>query len=126
MLYHRRMVATEKPASSAVSPGSGEIRILVVDNDKSHAQAMAETLDRVGYDCTVATSGPEGAQRIDQDDFDVVITDLVMNEVAGEAILRRAKETLPDCEVIVVTGTPPCPRPSRRCSRARITFLRNR
>lgn len=87
--------------TTAVAPA---IRVLVVDNDKSHAQAMAETLERVDYDCTVATSGPEGAQFIDQDSFDVVITDLVMNEVDGEEILRRAKECLPDCEVVVVTG----------------------
>ena len=117
------MVATEKPASSAVSTPSGAIRILVIDNDKSHAQAMAETLERVGYDCTVATSGPEGAQRIDQDDFDVVITDLVMNEVDGEAILRRAKETLPDCEVIVVTGHGSVPKAVEAMQQGAFNFL---
>lgn len=90
--------------TTEATPAAVPIRVLVVDNDKSHAQAMAETLERVDYNCTVATSGPEGAQQIDQDSFEVVITDLVMNEVDGEEILRRAKESLPDCEVIVVTG----------------------
>jgi len=80
------------------------IRVLLVDNDKSHAQAMKETLDRVGYECSVATSGPEGAKCIDQATFDVVITDLVMNDVDGMEVLRHAKEALPECEVIVVTG----------------------
>ena len=65
---------------------------------------MGETLERVGYDCDVATSGPEGARLIEQNAYDVVITDLVMNEVDGDAILRLSKEKLPDCEVIVVTG----------------------
>jgi len=80
------------------------MRVLLVDNDKSHAQAMKETLSRVGYQCTVATSGPEGSKCIDQDTFDVVITDLVMNDVDGMEVLRRAKDTLPESEVIVVTG----------------------
>ena len=50
--------------------------MLVVDNDRSHAQAMAETLERVGYDCDVAMSGPEGARLIEQNVYDVIITDL--------------------------------------------------
>jgi two-component system response regulator HydG len=33
------------------------IRVLIVDDDESHAQAVAESLRRVGYDCTVAGSG---------------------------------------------------------------------
>ena len=109
----------ESTGNSANSP----IRVLVVDNDKSHAQAMAETLERVDYDCTVATSGPDGAQFIDQDSFDVVITDLVMNEVDGEEILRRAKEALPDCEVIVVTGHASVPKAVEAMQQGAFNFL---
>jgi two-component system, NtrC family, response regulator HydG len=80
------------------------IRVLIIDNDQSHAQAVAESLERVGYDCTVAASGAAGARRIAQDTFDIVITDLVMNDVDGLQILAHAKEDLPDAEVILVTG----------------------
>ncbi len=58
----------------------------------------------MGYECTVAASGPEGVRRIEHDLFDVVITDLVMNDVDGLAILAKAKECQPDSEVILVTG----------------------
>ncbi|MCA9168214.1 MAG: sigma-54-dependent Fis family transcriptional regulator [Planctomycetales bacterium] len=112
----------EDQAATAVS-SAPPIRVLVVDNDKSHAQAMAETLARVNYDCTVATSGPEGARWIDQDSFDVVITDLVMNEVDGEEILRRAKETLPDCEVIVVTGHASVPKAVEAMQQGAFNFM---
>lgn len=78
--------------------------MLIVDNEADHAQAVAESLERVGYQCTVATSGPDGLERIENDTFDVVITDLKMNEVDGLAILARTKELLPDAEVILVTG----------------------
>ena len=96
------MVTAEAAKRSA--PETPPIRVLIVDNDAPHAQAVAESLERVGYECTVATSGPAGAQRIEQDQYDVVITDLVMNQVDGLAILTRAKEALPDAEVILVTG----------------------
>ncbi len=101
MRYHRRMsVETPKRGAAEGSP----IRVLIVDNDAPHAEAVAESLERVGYECTVATSGPRGLEKIEQGQFDIVITDLIMNEVDGLAILARTKETLPDAEVILVTG----------------------
>lgn len=83
---------------------SAPIRVLIVDNEAPHAQAVAESLERVGYACTVATSGPQGLKAIDQSAFDLVITDLVMNEVDGLAVLAHTKEKLPDAEVILITG----------------------
>jgi len=102
---------------------ASKIRVLVVDNDKSHAQAMGETLERVGYDCDVATSGPEGAQLVEQNAYNVVITDLVMNEVDGDAILRISKENLPDCEVIVVTGHASVPKAVAAMQNGAFNFL---
>jgi two-component system response regulator HydG len=96
------MVSAEAIKRGAVE--SAPIRVLIVDNEAAHAQAVAESLERVGYDCTVATSGPQGLKRIEQDAFDIVITDLKMNEVDGLQILAQAKEKLPDAEVILVTG----------------------
>ena len=104
-------------------PVASSIRVLVVDNDKSHAQAMGETLERVGYDCDVATSGPEGARLIEQNEYNVVITDLVMNEVDGEEILRIAKETLPNCEVVVVTGHASVPKAVTAMQNGAFNFL---
>ena len=80
------------------------IRVLIIDNDEGHAQAVAESLQRVGYDCAVATSGTDGAREIEQERFDIIITDLVMNDLDGLEILARAKNDLPDAEVILVTG----------------------
>lgn len=84
-------------------PGEG-IRVLIVDNDVAHAETVAEALERVGYVCAVATSGNQGADRIDNEIFDLIITDLVMNDLDGLALLNRAKQALPEAEVILVTG----------------------
>ena len=80
------------------------IRVLIVDDDEAHAQAVAESLRRVGYDCTVAGSGVRAASLIESQTFDVVVTDLMMDEVDGLDILRKSKEELPDAEVILLTG----------------------
>ena len=102
---------------------AAEIRVLVVDNDKSHAQAMEETLARVGYQTTVATSGPDGIQAINDGVFDVVVTDLVMNEVDGMKVLAHAKDTLPECQVIMVTGHASVPKAVEAMQHGAFNFL---
>jgi len=81
-----------------------KIHVLIVDDDEPHAQAVAESLERVGYECTVAPSGTRAAQLIESRNFDVVVTDLMMDDIDGLEILRRTKEELPDAEVILLTG----------------------
>ncbi|TXT21687.1 MAG: sigma-54 factor interaction domain-containing protein [Planctomycetota bacterium] len=90
---------TDKPEL----PGTG-IRVLIVDDDEAHAQAVAESLERVGYECTVAGSGEKGLSLIEKETYDVVVTDLRMGEIDGLTLLRRTKEELPDAEVILLTG----------------------
>jgi len=80
------------------------VRVLIVDDDEGHAQAVADSLARINCDCTVAGSGERGAQLIHSESWDVVVTDLRMGEVDGLEILRLTKEELPDAEVIVLTG----------------------
>ena len=95
------MAASEK---EAVSLTSIPIQVLIVDDDEAHAQAVAESLERINCTCTVANSGQRGAHLIESETFDVVVTDLRMDEVDGLEILRKTKEELPDAEVIVLTG----------------------
>lgn len=78
--------------------------VLIVDNDVVLAETVEEALDRVGMHCRVATSGPEGSALIRSIPFDLVLTDLMMSEVDGLEILRLAKETQPECEVVIMTG----------------------
>jgi two-component system response regulator HydG len=80
------------------------IRVLVVDDDEPHAEAVAESLERVGYECVIATSGREGLRLIEEQNFDIVITDLIMEGVGGLEVLSKAKQELPDAEVVILTG----------------------
>ena len=80
------------------------IRVLVVDDDESHAEAVAESLERVGYECVVASTGRDGLRLIEEQNFDIVLTDLIMDEVGGMEVLAKAKRELPDAEVVILTG----------------------
>lgn len=109
--------------SAEAEADAGQYSILIVDNDRAHARAMTESLERVGYRCTVATSGPEGSQMIEQNTYDVLITDLVMNDVDGMQLLAQARKVLPDCEVIMVTGHATVPKAVEAMQQGAFNFL---
>ncbi len=85
-------------------PNNVPFSVLIVDDDEPHAQAVADSLASLGCDCTIANSGSKGVEEIESQNFDIVITDLKMEDVDGLAILRKAKDELPDAEVIVLTA----------------------
>src|SRR5215467_9067840 len=96
--------ATERlPYLRGAEPGD-QLRVLVIDDEPLHAEAVAESLQRMGHDCTIATSGAEGARKIEHDEYEVVLTHLLMEDMNGLAILRKARRELPDSEVVVITG----------------------
>lgn len=111
---------SQKDAAAALA---ASLRVLVVDNDKAHARTMGESLSRVGYDVEVALSGPEGVAKIESESFDLIVTDLVMNEIDGLGVLAAAKENLADCEVIVVTGHGTVPTAVEAMQRSAFNFL---
>ncbi|TWU56378.1 DNA-binding transcriptional response regulator [Rubripirellula tenax] len=99
------------------------LKLLVVDNEAAHARAMTESLEKVGYVCEVATSGPEAAKLIQRETYDIVITDMVMNDIDGMKILTLAKERLPDCEVVMVTGHATVPIAVQAMQQGAFNFL---
>jgi two-component system, NtrC family, response regulator HydG len=92
-----------KPKTTTAAAGP-PIKVLVIDNDPAHAEAMADSLRSVGFECTVATTGPEGASLLDVGSYEIIITDLKMPEMGGLEILAKCKEVQPDAEVVLVTG----------------------
>ena len=55
----------EKASASHREAKSADcLRVLVIDDEPRHAEAVAESLERVGYECVVATSGQAGARKI--------------------------------------------------------------
>ena len=84
---------------------------------------MTESLDRIGLQVTTATSGPEGASLLSENIYDLIVTDLMMNDVDGMKILELAKETQPDSEVIMVTGHASVPKAVEAMREGAYNFL---
>src|SRR4029453_11725518 len=81
-----------------------EARVLVVDDEKSVSDLLAITLQKAGYDVTLAEGGGGGVEGIRGESFDAIITDLRMPKVDGLQVLRSAKELSPDTAVVMVTA----------------------
>ncbi len=79
-------------------------RVLVVDDEAAALKNLSHLLRKEGYEVDARQSGPAGLKALQQHEFDIVLTDLRMKGVDGMALLRRARELQPDCEVIVITG----------------------
>jgi DNA-binding NtrC family response regulator len=79
--------------------------ILVVDDEREHAQVMCEALERQGHKCDVTYNLPEARQRLDRRRYDVVVTDLMMDgRKDGLEVLAAAKRQQPPPPVILVTA----------------------
>jgi two-component system, NtrC family, response regulator HydG len=92
------------PLAKTAAQAGPPIKVLIVDNDLAHAETIADSLLRQGYECTVADSGRRGVELLEKDSFEIVVSDLKMPDVGGLELLAKSKEVLPEAEVILVTG----------------------
>ena len=88
-------------------------KVLVVDDEAYLREDLRRTAERAGADVTEADDRDTALALIDKDDFDLVITDLIMgryDEEQGLDVLRAAKKKDPLTQVIVVTQHPTAER----------------
>jgi DNA-binding NtrC family response regulator len=79
-------------------------RILVVDDDKAFRVATRTLLNDDGYQVSLATNGEEALKQLEAEDFDLVLTDMVMGTMTGVDLLRKVKPHHPEMPMIMVTG----------------------
>jgi two-component system C4-dicarboxylate transport response regulator DctD len=80
------------------------VRILVVDDNRSSAEALGRMLAKRGDDVTWLYDGGAAISHLTNHPTDLVITDLGMHPVHGLDVLRSARALRPPAEVIVFTG----------------------
>jgi DNA-binding NtrC family response regulator len=79
--------------------------VLVVDDEREHAQVMCEALTRQGHHCDVAFNLAEAGAKLGQKRYDVVVTDLMMDgRRDGLEVLKQAKALTFPPPVILVTA----------------------
>ena len=79
-------------------------RILLVDDDPFILEGIAADLENQGFKVAKADSGDRALELLAGTDFDLVITDLVMENVDGIQVLKKTKELNAHTMVIILTG----------------------
>lgn len=81
-----------------------QFTILIIDDEKNIREGLAEALELDGYKTKTAATGKEGLGLVGLGDIDLVITDLRMDGISGEEVLKRIVTETPGIPVIVLTG----------------------
>jgi len=79
-------------------------RILIVDDEEPVRAMMGATLERQGYDVQYACSGREAIGILERSSFDLVLTDIVMQDGNGIVLLERIHNRQPHLPIVMVTA----------------------
>lgn len=98
-------MARASEGSAAEPQGRGETLLLVEDEETLRA-ASREALTSLGYRVVAAANARQALERLDGRRVSLVITDVVMPEMGGEALMRELTRRAPGVPVLAVTGYP--------------------
>jgi putative nucleotidyltransferase with HDIG domain len=80
-------------------------RILIVDDEDSIREVVSSMLSSSGFACTQAQSGREALALLQSgEEFELMLSDMMMPVMDGEALLAATKERFPDIPVVMVTA----------------------
>ncbi|MGH8140338.1 MAG: response regulator [Steroidobacteraceae bacterium] len=79
-------------------------RLLIVDDESAHMKALCDTLTVEGYSTTGFVSAQRALEALREQEFDLLLTDLMMPEMDGIALLAAARAISPEVVAIVMTG----------------------
>ena len=82
------------------------LKLLIIDDDQDTLVAMEAYFTKRNYSVTAIDSGLDALKLIESQSrkFDIMITDIVMPDVSGVAIIAVTKKLIPDMPIIAITG----------------------
>ena len=79
-------------------------RILIIDDNQSLGDGLVLSLNKMGHQAVAVGSGREGLARMEDEPFDLVITDYRMEEMDGLAVMEAVQRQAPDTDVMMMTA----------------------
>lgn len=79
-------------------------KALIIDDDKATLDLLKFQLQAEGFETVAADCGAKGLGYVQDDEFDIILTDLNLPDINGIEMVRRLKEAAPETEIIMVTG----------------------
>jgi two-component system cell cycle response regulator CpdR len=89
---------TAKPSRQLIS------RILLAEDDDSMRGFLVRALEKAGYDVVAFANGEDAYDRLKDEPFTLLLTDIVMPKMDGIELARRASELDPDLKIMFITG----------------------
>jgi len=103
-------MSTAKSVSDQLSEASPSSernpdRILIVSDEVAEREVLLRKLSSLGYECKSSGSGQQALDLLSRLDLDLVLADISMPEMGGNAFLNRALEISPDIAVILIASS---------------------
>jgi two-component system alkaline phosphatase synthesis response regulator PhoP len=79
-------------------------KILVAEDEKPLASALALKLKSAGYDVSTVADGQQALETLAKEKFDVLLLDLIMPKLDGFMVLEAIGKSMPDMHIMVLTN----------------------
>src|ERR671921_2476084 len=79
-------------------------KILLAEDDNDMRRFLVKALENAGFQVSPHDNGLSAYQRLREEPFEMLLTDIVMPEMDGIELARRASELDPDIKVMFITG----------------------
>lgn len=84
--------------------GLAMTKILLAEDDNDMRKFLSKALNNAGYEVVAFDNGSSAYDRLREEPFNLLLTDIVMPEMDGIELARRATEIDPDLKVMFITG----------------------
>jgi len=81
-----------------------KFKVMVIDDEAIVGKRLKPSLEKQGYEVETYSDGRSAIERIDQKEFDIIVTDVRMDDVDGMQVLEHVKSKSPRAKVIIITG----------------------
>jgi len=100
------MVNRTEPGSTDPSPEKEieHLRVMILDDEPIVGKRLAPALEKQGFQVDIFLDPREALARLKEVDFDIIVTDVRMEEIDGIQVLEEVMNTCPNTRVILITG----------------------
>jgi DNA-binding NtrC family response regulator len=83
---------------------NAKIKVLILDDETIVGERLKASLERAGYSVDAFSSSKNALDKLREEEFDILVTDLKMNSPDGMEVLRTAQQIRPGIKSVVITG----------------------
>ncbi|MBI4854728.1 MAG: PAS domain S-box protein [Acidobacteria bacterium] len=94
----------EVPTTRPIAEPMPEAQMLIVDDEDSVREVLADMLDIFGHSVVQCASAQAGLQALKEEKFDIIFTDLAMPDMDGWALAEQVRQKWPTTKIILMTG----------------------